>query len=277
MFFGWLPDIPDVRDYTIDSPEIRPYFASKPSKSAKIPSKIDLRTLFPPIVDQGRLGSCTANAAAGIIGYYLCANSAFEPVSRLFTYKTTRNLMETDGDTGAYIRTTMGSLALFGSPPEKYYDYDISRFDDEPPAFCYSFASGFQAISYFRLDCEKSGNAEILSSIKETLARKYPCMFGFTVYESIGKSPGGKIPFPAKGEKTIGGHAVCAAGYDDNMKIGSGDSATTGAFIIRNSWGESWGEKGYGYLPYEYVLQGLALDWWCLLKAEWVDLKQFGI
>lgn len=285
MFFGWLPDIPDTRDYSLDSKEIKDLLPK--SKTTK---RIDLRKYFPEVVDQGRLGSCTANAAAGLIGYYMNLQGPSEPVSRLFTYKTTRNLMESDGDTGAYIRTAMGSLsavalllpnttslrlmvALFGSPPEKYWQYDISKFDDEPPAFCYSFASNFQALKYFRLDYAKMSEKEILASIKETLTRKLPCMFGFSVYESINNSANGKIPFPKPKEKTLGGHAVCAVGYDDTMKIGS----TVGAFVIRNSWGTAWGDSGYGYLPYEYVLQGVALDWWCLLKAEWIDIGQFGV
>ncbi len=269
MFFGWLPDIPDIRDYTKDHPDIAPLLKSPKT----MPSRVDLRPFCPPIVDQGRLGSCTANAAAGLIGYYHNAMGNFSPLSRLFTYKTTRNLMESDGDTGAYIRTTMGSLALFGMPPEQFWQYDITKFDDEPPAFCYSFASNFQALKYFRIDAEGLSNAQILRDAKSALSQKLPLMFGFTVYESINNSSDGKIPFPKPKEKTVGGHAVCAVGYDDKMKVGD----CVGAFIIRNSWGEGWGEHGYGYLPYEYLLQGIALDWWCLLKAEWIDISQFGI
>jgi len=77
----------------------------------------------------------------------------------------------------------------------------------------------------------------------------------------------------------VGGHAVVAVGYDDNMKIKNtnpGDVETTGAFLIRNSWGTRWGDGGYGWLPYDYVLRRLAVDWWSLLKNEWIDTGTFG-
>jgi C1A family cysteine protease len=88
----------------------------------------------------------------------------------------------------------------------------------------------------------------------------------------------GKIPFPTAGEKVVGGHAVDAVGYDDNMKIkntNAGAAETTGALLIRNSWGTGWGAAGYGWLPYDYVLKGLAVDWWSLLKNDWVDTGNF--
>lgn len=183
----------------------------------------------------------------------------------------------------------MGSLSLFGAPPEKYWGY-TEGIDQSPPAFCYSFASNYQALSYFRADTKnantntKDGSlpapaaqVDALTSIKETIARGLPFMFGFTVYDSIRSAVGGKIPFPSAGEKVLGGHAILAVGYYDGMKIGSGNLETTGAFLIRNSWGVGWGEAGYGWLPYEYLLSGIAQDWWCLVKAEWVDVSQFGV
>ncbi|MDH7514071.1 MAG: C1 family peptidase [Clostridiales bacterium] len=105
-------------------------------------------------------------------------------------------------------------------------------------------------------------------------------MFGFTVYSSIEQaSDSGKIPFPSLRDKIEGGHAVVAVGYDDRMKIKNryGDKETVGALFIRNSWGRSWGEEGYGWLPYEYVLRGLAEDFWSVLKKEWIDTGQFRI
>jgi len=187
--------------------------------------------------------------------------------------------MHSPGDTGAFLRTTMGALVLFGVPPEEYWPYRVSDFDKEPPAFCYSFAQNYQAISYYRLDPPGSAAEELLKRIKTNLAAGLPSMFGFTVYSSIAQAETtGKIPFPTRGEKILGGHAVAAIGYDDKMKIKNTQSRsaeTVGALLIRNSWGGGWGEKGYGWLPYRCVLEGLAEDWWSLLKNEWIDTGEF--
>lgn len=273
--FGWIPDVPDARDYTPDTPAVKSLLVKKPSS---LPSKTDLREWCSPVFNQGDIGSCTANAAAGMVEYYRKRALGKEgAVSRLFIYKATRDLMQTKGDSGGYIRTTMGSLALFGCPPEKYWDYE-ENIDKAPPAFCYSYALNYQAITYFRLDEKAVGipskeKDATLLEVKSTLASFMPAMFGFTVYESIRGAQGGRIPYPARGESVLGGHAVLAVGYDDSMKIGS----CTGAFIIRNSWGDEWGENGYGYLPYEYLLSGIAQDWWALAKAEWMDVEGFGV
>ncbi len=171
MNFGWLPDLPDSRDFSVSKKEILVLL----KKPQTVPDKIDLREYCSPIVNQGNLGSCTANAASGILEFFCKkAYGAYSPVSRLFIYKATRNLMKTTGDTGAYIRTTMGALALFGAPPEKYWDYSIDKFDTEPQSFCYSFAQNYQALRYFRLDEQGKNEEEILQSIKDTLSQKIP-------------------------------------------------------------------------------------------------------
>jgi C1A family cysteine protease len=280
---GWLPDYPDFRDYTTEQLAIKEMLtavgAEKPLKVG-LPPSTDLRSWCSPIEDQGSLGSCTANAGVGMVEYF--ERRAFGKHidgSRLFLYKATRNLLHWSGDTGAFLRSTMGALVLFGIPPEEYWPYVIADFEKEPTPFCYAYAQNYQAISYYRLDPPGTTPAVLLNQIKTNLSAGLPSMFGFTVYNSYSQAATtGKIPYPTKGEKIVGGHAVLAVGYDDNMKIKNtnpGGTETKGALLIRNSWGTGWGAAGYGWLPYEYVLKGLAVDWWSLLKGEWIDTGVF--
>jgi C1A family cysteine protease len=300
---GWLPDYPDFRDLTVEQEEIPlklKVLGQKDSVKAmltkigvaeparvSLPPSTDLRAWCSPIEDQGSLGSCTAQAGVGIVEYF--ERKAFNKhidASRLFLYKVTRNMLHLTGDTGAYLRTTMGAMVLFGVAPEEYWPYtdkpgaEPDGFDREPPAFCYAFAQNYQAISYYRLDPFGTTKDVLLNRIKTYLAANLPSMFGFTVYSSISQAKTtGRIPYPTSAEKVLGGHAVVAVGYDDKMRIKNanpGGIETTGALLIRNSWGPGWGpEGGYLWLPYEYVLKGLAVDWWSLLKNEWVDTGAF--
>ncbi|HEV8524533.1 MAG TPA: C1 family peptidase [Terriglobales bacterium] len=200
------------------------------------------------------------------------ASGRYIDASRLFIYKATRNLLGLAGDTGAYLRSTMGALALFGAPPEKYWPYDIARFDDEPTAFCYSFASNYQAIKYFRLDPSPLTGPQILQRIKQYLASEFPSMFGFPVYDEYRQVPAsGLVAFPAANSRLHGGHANVAVGYDDNLTI-NGDQ---GALLVRNSWGTGWGLSGYAWFSYRYVTEGLAVDWWSVVKQAWVDTGKF--
>lgn len=298
LSMGWLPDYPDFRDKTVDSDDVSLRLkglgqkdsirkmlvktgAAKATKPS-LPTSVSLEPWFSPIEDQGDLGSCTANAGVGMVEYFeRRAFGKHTDASRLFLYKTTRNMMQEIGDTGAFLRTTMGAMVLFGLPPEEYWPYNVANFDTEPTAFCYAYAQNYQAISYYRLDPPGTKPSELLNQIKTNLAAGLPSMFGFTVYSSIVQAnDSGKIPYPVKGDKIAGGHAIVVAGYDDNLKIKNtavGAKETKGAFLIRNSWGTSWGADGYGWLPYEYVLKGLADDWWSLLKNEWVDSGNFKV
>ena len=294
---GWLPDLPSIKDYDTDNAAIKPLLAklngadAKPAKGGKgakgapvlLAASADLRAWCSPIENQLSLGSCTANAGVGLLEY--CERRAYGKHldgSRLFLYKTTRNLLKWTGDTGAYLRSTLEALVLFGVPPEEYWPYAVADFDKEPGAFLYSFAANYQALNYYRLDPAGTTAANLLTAIKTNLAAGLPSIFGFTVYNSYlqaSTANKGAIPFPLPADKVVGGHAVMVVGYNDTLQIkntGPGAVATTGALLIRNSWGTGWGDGGYGWLPYEYVLRGLATDWWTLISAEYVDTGRFG-
>ena len=292
---GWLAPQPDLRDYTPLHRQITAFnrklkFLKADKKELAMrsfrlaqSSSVDLREWCSPIENQLDLGSCTAHAASGIVEYF--EKRAFGKhidASRLFLYKTTRNLMQVSGDTGAWLREAMGALVLCGVPDEKYWPYKVKDFDKEPTGFVYALAENYSTIKYFCHDPQGSEvqATDVLASVKSYLTAGIPSMFGFWGFESFEESTApGDIPYPCKGEKAQWGHAVMAVGYDDEHKITNlkCNLSTKGALLIRNSWGKQWGDSGYGWLPYDYVLNGLALDFWSIIDMKWIDTGNFGL
>ncbi len=246
-----------------------------------LPEFVDLSYWCSPIEDQGFLNSCTSHAAIALMEYAQKKSfGTYIDGSSRFLYKVTRNLMQREEDSGASVRDTMKAMVAFGVCPEQYWDYDEDKFDEEPTPFCYSFAENYKTLKYFRLDYASISRYTLLAQVKVLLASEIPCIFGFTLYDSVYDEVNvkrGHVPLPNKYDKVVGGHTVVAVGYHDRKVIKNGDAdPSEGALLIRNSWGTRWGQGGYGWLPYDYIIQGLTADWWSLLKAEWLATGRFG-
>ena len=244
---GWLPDIPDFRD--------KMYGAVRPTP-ATLPAHVDLRPNCPPVEDQGQLGSCTANALVGALEFLELKDKVrFVNLSRLFVYYNERVIEGSVGtDSGAMLRDGIKTLAKQGVCSETNWAYDIASFTKKPPKGCYQEAENHQILSYARLNS--------LDEMRATLAEGFPFVFGFAVYQSFESqqvAKNGIVNLPEAGEKQVGGHAVLAVGYDDASK----------RFIVRNSWGTGWGQKGYFTIPYAYLEnRNLSDDFWTIRRGE---------
>ena len=225
----------------------------KPQFKSKLPRIIDLRKKFPPVCDQGRLASCTACALCGLIQYFIPKLQG----SRLFVYYNERKL-ENDipDDCGSTLTTGMECLKKYGVCPETLWPYNPSKFAVKPTDNCYKYALKYVALDVDSID-------ETMINLKSYLASGYPFVIGIKVYESFESkrvAQTGIVSMPnINKEQLLGGHAIVCVGYND----------TTQQWIMRNSWGNSWGVKGYFYLPYAYLLDdNLSSDTWTIIKLK---------
>ena len=225
---------------------------SSSSRVAGPAATVDLRSRFPPVYDQGPLGSCTANA--------LCAAFTFNAPgftgSRLFLYYNERLMIKTISyDSGAYLHDGITAMKNYGLCSETIWPYIVSKYAIKPNPACYSAALADRVLTAQNIQ-------PTLSVMKQALSQGYPFVFGFVVYSSFlsnSASKTGIIPMPGSGESVLGGHAVIAVGYDDARQL----------FIFRNSWGAGWGDKGYGYIPYAYISNSsLTSDLWYITSVK---------
>jgi C1A family cysteine protease len=238
--YALIPDKTDLRDQIF-----------KTTKSVHtLASTVDLRSKMSPVVDQGQLGSCSANAICSGLREYLelKKNVSFVALSRLYLYWHERDIEGTIGkDAGAQIRDGMAVLKKLGVCPEADFPYEISTYNDTPKMKAETDAAAYKIVTYSRVND--------LTMLKTSLAEEYPVVIGFKVYSSFESgevAATGQVPMPQVGEEFLGGHAVLAVGYDDLRQV----------VICKNSWGLNWGDHGYFYLPYGYWEKKYVDDMW---------------
>lgn len=261
-YYNLERDKKDDRDYKVSF-----------EKAVKISTNMDLRSKLPEIFDQGELGSCTANAG---VAARMVLNDIDTVLSRLFLYYKERELEGTvSEDSGASMRDICKALNKYGVCEENFMPYNIDKFTDTPSEQALSNAVNYKIAAYKRLVS--------LNEIKRYIAsNEQGVLMGISVYESFESddvAATGKVPVPdIISEQYLGGHAIYVVGYKDEtnnsmdkclfrkwiMRFSkkANTAKSKGYLICRNSWGSEWGDKGYFYLPYEFVEEGFAYDFW---------------
>jgi C1A family cysteine protease len=245
--FGTHPDVPDRRDAEYLVP---------PRHRHSLPTRVSLRRHCPPVFNQGTtLNSCSAHAIASALWFLERRRNPNAPApSRLFLYYNERARERLTGTNAPVsLRAGYRTVAQQGICDEAMWPYRDDQFAVAPPAACYRAARKHRAIQYFRLQRQ-------LGDFRGCLASGYPFTMGISVYESfISKAVAvsGQVSLPYPHERHLGGHAMLVVGYDDK----------THQFVVRNSAGPRWGKRGYGLMPYAYLLdETLAWDFWMVRR-----------
>ena len=259
--YGAAKDPEDERDYA---------YAISP-KVKTLPSRVDLRPHCPPVKDQGRIGTCTAHAIAAAFRFEQRRSKLpdFAP-SRLFIYYNERALKGTQRKhAAANLRAGLKAVAGLGVCPERYCPYSetMSVVHAKPPAEAYEQAKPHRIITYRRLMMGGRSESAFLKMLKSCLAERYPFLFAFQVYSSFETEKvreTGIMPLPESREEIITMHAVLAVGYDDRRE----------RMLVRNSWGPSWGQGGYFWMPYEYIVRPeVTADFWTIRGVTGPDTE----
>lgn len=230
---------------------------------AKLPTSFSLvNDQFPAVLDQGQLGSCTAQATSNALRH--CLRKEGKPdcqPSRLFIYYYSRLLENcVNQDSGAVIRDVMKAVQKYGACDESsgQWPYDITKFKQQPPRKCVDLAKQHMNVRYYAVE-------QSLVALKSALVAGFPIVCGIMIYESFERDETmstGHVPLPdyRQGQESLyGGHAILLVGYNDDTR----------EFIFENSWGTGVGDHGYFYIPYNFITNpNLANDFWTLTWFE---------
>jgi len=199
--------------------------------------KVDLRKYCSPVRDQGRIGSCCAQSLVG--GLELLMIKGGEPLqslSPMFLFYNARKMSDSQNQImGTFTAHANAAVMAFGVCPEEYWPYVADQATSKPSDNAYRQASAFEAVQYARL--------ATTDEVKATLTSGLPVMFGSDIgmayyreAERTGRMP--ELGGAPNGEPCS--HAMLVVGYDEDDK----------SFLVKNSWGEGWGDKGYARVPY---------------------------
>lgn len=222
------------------------------TKKEIVAPTMDLTSLMPPVYDQGQLGSCSSMGIAAAYEFEMMKQkeASFLP-SRLFIYYNERSIEgDVDKDAGAFIHDGIKSIDTNGVCSEDTWPYDIEKFNVKPPDIAYSEGMRHTAVKCYSTDVD-------LDSIKDAIFSGYPVIVAINIYSNFDSDEAantGTIKMPDKNETSEGGHCVLIVGYNDSKK----------QLIMRNSWGNTWGNKGYFTLPYDYVDSDYMSDLWVI-------------
>jgi hypothetical protein len=248
---GCVKDVPDDRDVEYVQRARVPGAAP-----VAVPAAFDLSAGFPPPFDQGQSNTCSANATSNALGYLLkkVDPASFDkegPQSRLFIYWVARAKIAnspTNVDQGIQIRDAVKAVATYNSVPESLWGFAPveQRFMLEPERGVWEAAKTPDVFRYRSV-------AQDLAQIKEVIATGKPIVVGIEVRQGMYEAgPDGVVSMTGG---YVGWHAVVIVGYDDAAR----------RFKFQNSWGDWYGQKGFFYLDYGWVLDpNTASDFWAL-------------
>jgi C1A family cysteine protease len=270
--FSWRPDLADHRDFLLEHEAIISMIRKlkrRRGSPTKLPRRVDWREYCGPVEDQAGLPTSAAHACVGLVQQFeRFATGRDARLSRLFVHYVASRM---EGAANTSLRIALKAAVRFGIPPEKYWPYEAERIAREPDAFAYSFQRDYTTIRYVRLDSRVSTGQDVLNRVRFFLSAGFAIAFGFPVSSAV--SDHGEIPYPVNADSMLGGQAAIAIGFDDRLRIRS----DKGALLLRNSWGKAWGDGGYGWIPYTYVRERLAADFWTLFKPSWLESGEFEI
>ncbi|MEA1928051.1 MAG: C1 family peptidase, partial [Candidatus Auribacterota bacterium] len=208
------------------------------------PTTVDYTNLMSPVRNQGEEGTCVAFASVVGIKEFQEKEEhrRLIELSPRYIYHLCKEVDGIPDQEGTYTRIAMKALAEQGVCTEGCWPYQPYQSDKACPE-ADEQARPFRIKTYARL-------TEI-DEMERSLSINGPFMAGIEVFSAWFEDQQGKIPLPSPGESSLGGHAVCVVGY----------SREGSYFKFKNSWGVDWGDRGYGYLPYEYMIRH-SLDAW---------------
>jgi hypothetical protein len=211
----------------------------RPRRGVIHPS-VDLRQHCSPIEDQGTLGSCAACAVVGAMEYLQRAsNEATPDLSVLFVYWNGRYLGgDTANDTGLLMHHAIAALLAYGACREELLPYAPERFAEKPSAGCFADARRFEAMEYARIDRGEG--------LMQALSDGLPVIFGSffpKMYYDYAAVSGEMLSNLQPAQPGGGGHSMLIVGYDQAQRW----------WLVRNSWGEGFGERGYLRIPFDVM------------------------